>query len=156
MSTEVNELNMSQLSLSSNDSQQSEDWDRSLMMDEEPQPHKLATITPRNSVVFPASGGDQATPKSDGDGRAKRSLSELLKLHAEKGTDCTFTTDEAARLADVLGQWINASSSPYEDEDDFFKRSHDDLSLSRRSPMPEGRSRGQSESVGSRTSSSAS
>lgn len=150
---------MSQLSLNSNGSQTSEDWDRSLMLDdsipptpaEESQPHSLATTTPRNSIVFPGNGvGVDSTPKNAGGGRTKRSLSELLRLHAEKGTDCHFSTEEAARLADVLGQWINASSSPYEDEDDdFFNRSHDDLSLpSRRSPMPEGRSRGQSESGG--------
>ncbi|KAJ7718158.1 hypothetical protein B0H16DRAFT_1897717 [Mycena metata] len=84
--------------------------------------------TPRNSVVFPAgAAGDDATPgrnpKANGKTEGgKRSLSELLRLHAEKGTDCTFGPEEAARVADVLRDWMNAGSSPYEDEDDFFAR----------------------------------
>ncbi|KAF5366259.1 hypothetical protein D9758_005686 [Tetrapyrgos nigripes] len=140
------ELAMSKVSLHSNGSQ-SEDWDRSLTMDESPTDPK----TPRNSVAFPADGKDgvEATPSASG-GKGKRSLSELMKLHAEKGTDCTFTTEEATRIADVLGRWINASSSPYEDEDDFFaKSSQDDLSLnsSTRPASRDGRPRGQSESV---------
>ncbi|KAH9974038.1 hypothetical protein BGW80DRAFT_1171126, partial [Lactifluus volemus] len=53
----------------------------------------------------------------------KRTLSELLKLHAEKGTNVHFTQEEAARLEEVLGQWINSGSSPYEDDDEFFSRS---------------------------------
>lgn len=197
------ELNMSQLSLHSNSSQ-SEDWDRSLVMnDSEPptpaessddsQSQRMATTTPRNSVVFPATDGEHATPKGPGSKKGagsdgKRSLSELLKLHAEKGTDCAFSSEEAARIADVLGQWvsvtfvffiysnlclglfhlavspgfnlcqqINASSSPYEGEDDFFSGSQDDLSLpSRRPPNLDIRQRGQSESANSRPPSSAS
>ncbi|KAF8271866.1 hypothetical protein EI94DRAFT_1656918, partial [Lactarius quietus] len=55
----------------------------------------------------------------------KRTLSELLKLHAEKGTDVHFSAEEATRLEEVLGQWINSGPSPYEGEDDFFARSQD-------------------------------
>ncbi|KAH9940694.1 hypothetical protein B0H21DRAFT_754101 [Amylocystis lapponica] len=113
--------------------------------------------TPRNSVAFPVNGEADAqhTPRPGEDTRGKRTLSELLKLHAEKGTDVTFSQEEASRIAEVLGQWINSGPSPYEAEDDFFTRSHsqDDSSLtSRRSPMSNGldsagRPRGQSESV---------
>ncbi|KAI0058624.1 hypothetical protein BV25DRAFT_1902030 [Artomyces pyxidatus] len=79
----------------------------------------------------------------------KRTLSELLKLHAEKGTNVHFSAEEAARLEEVLGQWINSGSSPYEGEDDFFTRSQDDSQIARRSPALDttGRPRGQSESV---------
>ncbi|KIK66163.1 hypothetical protein GYMLUDRAFT_38687 [Collybiopsis luxurians FD-317 M1] len=144
---------MSQLSIHSNGSQ-SEDWDRSLMLNEgDLSIADLSTKTPRNSVAFPAEGdaadGVDATPKNGAKG--KRSLSELLRLHAEKGTECRFSPEEAARVADVLGQWINASSSPYEGEDDFFsKGSQDDLSLPKRSPsaLSDARPRGQSESAG--------
>lgn len=113
-SDEVDKLNMSQLSLSSSGSQ-SEDWDRSLSLDdslpptpstEQPNP-LLSSRTPRNSVVFPKSGGnDQATPKG-AKNTGTRSLSELLKLHAEKGTETRMSTEEAARVADVLGQWVS-------------------------------------------------
>jgi len=79
----------------------------------------------------------------------KRSLSELLKLHAEKGTDVTFCQDEAQRLADVLGRWINASSSPYEAEDEGFLHSQDDISVMPRTSLAssDARPRGRSECV---------
>lgn len=73
-------------------------------------------------VVFPPQGGaaaaDPDTPTPDAHpshshrgGRAgKRTLSELLKLHAEKGTDVHFTSEEANRLEDLLGQWVRPFS----------------------------------------------
>ncbi|KAJ7718325.1 hypothetical protein B0H16DRAFT_1740095 [Mycena metata] len=85
--------------------------------------------TPRNSVVFPAgAAGDDATPgrnpKANGKTEGGRGL------HVQPG--------EAVRVADVLRDWVggvlsrqfhgelhaqmNAGSSPYEDEDDFFAR----------------------------------
>lgn len=136
-------------------------------------------ITPRNSVMFPVDGGE--SPERAGVSSGKRSLSELLRLHAQKGTACSFSAEEASRVADVLGQWvrdldpttllnilaklslkysqINSGSSPYESEDDFFSRSQDDSSIpSKRLPGldPNARPRGQSESIlGSRPPSSA-
>ncbi|RDB16066.1 hypothetical protein Hypma_003450 [Hypsizygus marmoreus] len=157
------DLNFSTLSLNSNSSQQ-EDWDRSLILESDTSSNTTTTAftTPRNSVAFPADTG--ATPgRTRADtieapgtgGKGKRTLSELLRLHAEKGTDVNFSQEEASRVADVLGQWINASSSPYEGEDDFFSRSHDDSSIpSKKSPSLEGRPRGQSESANSRPPSS--
>jgi hypothetical protein len=65
--------------------------------------------------VFPSQGGaaaadpDAPTPDahSHRGGRAgKRTLSELLKVHAEKGTDVHFTSEEANRLEELLGQWV--------------------------------------------------
>lgn len=173
MTLENSDLNMSRLSLNSSSSQ-SEDWDRSLILEDNELPStsssstsedvattsesmssSTSTMTPRNSVAFPAES--EGTPRrhareSSGGytlaGKGKRSLSELMRLHAEKGTDCKFSPEEASRVADVLGQWINASSSPYEAEDDFF-RSQDDLSsaLSKRASRADlnARPRGQSE-----------
>ncbi|KAJ6535913.1 hypothetical protein DFH09DRAFT_1179125 [Mycena vulgaris] len=167
MSSDEAEFSMSKLSLHSNGSQ-SEDWDRSISMDgsQPPSPgaqsRPLATTTPRNSVIFPAE--DEATPgRSSGGGaktgeKGKRSLSELLRLHAEKGTESKFSAEEASQVADVLRDWINAGSSPYEDEDDFFARgSQDDLSIPSKlsAPPREGRPRGQSDSSNSRPPSAA-
>ncbi|KAJ7231293.1 hypothetical protein B0H12DRAFT_1059443 [Mycena haematopus] len=135
---------ISKLSLHSESS--TEDWDRSLSMDGDDS--CAPRTTPRNSVLFPAGAGDEATPgaKGQANGKGKRSLSELLRLHAEKGTDVTFSPEEAARVADVLRDWINAGSSPYEDDDDFFTRgSQDDLALPAKTKAPEGRARGQSD-----------
>lgn len=94
------ELSMSQLSLNSSETQ-SEDWDRSMSTDDSPVDAK----TPRNSVVFPAEGSEE-TPNGKGGG--KRSLSELMRLHAAKGSG-QFSAEEASRVADVLGQWVSAA-----------------------------------------------
>ncbi|KAI1798144.1 hypothetical protein LXA43DRAFT_978943 [Ganoderma leucocontextum] len=147
MASEV-DLSMSQLSLTSSDT---EDWDRSMSSDADPN----HANTPRNSVSFPGHGGADESAFSQhgslGRGAGKRTLSELLQLHAEKGTDVNFTPEEAGRVAEVLGQWINSASSPYEGEDDFFTRQHsqDDSSLPNRTAgaAEAGRPRGQSESV---------
>lgn len=111
VNTDLNLGEMSQLSIHSSDS---EDWDRSLMLeDQRSQSSSMESSqykshhTPRNSVAFP--GDSNSTPKaSESQGRAQgqRTLSELLKLHAEKGTDCTFSPAEASRLGDVLGEWV--------------------------------------------------
>lgn len=109
MSSHHTDASSSQLSLNSMGSE-SEDWDRSMSVEPEPVPD-VQMRTPRNSVVFPAEvGGEaEATPgrrREQGSGKPKRTLSELLKLHAEKGTDVQFTPEEANRIAEVLGQWV--------------------------------------------------
>lgn len=98
---------LSQLSNQSADSP-NEDWDRSMQEDADP-----TTRTPRNSIAFPGAtnGDDEGSPLAGG-GPTKRTLSELLKVHAEKGTDVTFTPEEASRLADVLGQWVSMTHGP--------------------------------------------
>ncbi|KAI0053223.1 hypothetical protein FA95DRAFT_1568857 [Auriscalpium vulgare] len=117
-------------------SQPPEDWDRS--------EGGIDPTIGSARIAFPSGGVEDSeldrTPKKRS---GKRTLSELLKLHAEKGTDVHFTAEEAARLEEVLGQWINSGCSPYESEDDFFSRSQDDSQLSRRSPAldPSGRPR---------------
>ena len=80
----------------------SEDWDRSLS--EEPDSRNGNRP---NTVSFPGSEEEESTTPVAG-GKGKRTLSELLKLHAEKGTDVNFTQEEATRLAEVLGQWVGA------------------------------------------------
>ena len=105
MSSEQIDYSMSQLSLNSSDT---EDWDRSMSSDADPNHLK----TPRNSVSFPGNGADEGTPSRNASlsrGAGKRTLSELLKLHAEAGTDVNFTPEEASRVAEVLGQWVSAT-----------------------------------------------
>lgn len=93
----------------------SEDWDHAESIVDSP---VTPTAPAPNRVVFPSRGGtlddepDAPTPdtlpshsyRSGCPG--KRTLSEVLKLHAEKGTDVHFTSEEAARLEDLLGQWV--------------------------------------------------
>jgi len=124
-----------------------EDWDRSEL--------DIQTggdlRTPRNSVLFPADGMLDSSPRKGGR-RENRTLSELLKLYSEKGTDCQLSQEEATRVADVLGQWINSGPSPYEAEDDFFSKD-DSVIKTKRSPAGAndnglfGRPRGSSESM---------
>jgi len=141
----------------------SDDWDRS-EGDINPSSitfnRRTLNTTPRNSVVFPRDGVEDtpgrsgSCPGGKGKGKDGRSLSELMRLHAEKGTDVSFSAEEVSQVADLLKQWINSGTSPYEDEDegDFFSCSQDDTSLrlkrSSRPPMDvNGRPRGQSESM---------
>ena len=98
-------------------SQPPEDWDHPESMVDT---SAVTTTAPAPSrVVFPSRGGatddDPDTPPTPdalpshshrGGRSGKRTLSELLKLHAEKGTDVNFTSEEAARLEDLLGQWV--------------------------------------------------
>lgn len=109
MTTEQVNLSLSQLSLhSAGSTSEVEDWDRSMNLQSGPE--VLDSHTPRNSVAFPADvgveGGGEDTPGRGRGAGAKRTLSELLKLHAEKGTDVTFSQEEASRIAEVLGQWV--------------------------------------------------
>ena len=118
MTEEVNLLRSS-LSLNSK-GPQTEDWDRSLLLPEPSTQQSVTTGTPRNSVTFP--GNDNTTPSRirtaavtgsrSGGTRDKRSLSELLRVHAEKGTDVNFSQEEALRVADVLGQWVSNRNFP--------------------------------------------
>ncbi|KAF9788701.1 hypothetical protein BJ322DRAFT_1050552 [Thelephora terrestris] len=146
MSTIASQATTSTLSHDSRDSTHEEDWDRSesnIQVDS-------GLRTPRNSVQFPVDGTSDLSPRKCG-GRENRTLSELLKHYAEKGTDCQFSQEEATRIADVLGQWINSGSSPYEAEDDFFSKD-DSVITTRRSSVGTadncmlGRPRGSSES----------
>jgi hypothetical protein len=102
--------------LSRHSSLSPEDWDHS-----EPTTtidHSTANTTASSAapsrVAFPSSQGgrddddDAASapqPPPEGGRSGKRTLSELLKFHAEKGTDVHFTTEEAARLEETLGRW---------------------------------------------------
>ena len=101
------------LSSASTSSTASEDWDASFTL-----PSKQ--VTPRNSVIFPNDvhstpqrpESEPATANVQGhtrSGSGKRTLSDLLKLHAEKGTNCAFTQEEAKRVGDVLGQWVGGN-----------------------------------------------
>jgi len=124
---------MSSLSINSANSQPEDDWDRSLLVEmlpvEIPVVAPTTTVvarpfntTPRNSIVFPAEGTPGRTTgyssslptKSDSlngleGGNKKRTLSDLLKLHSEKGSVAEFSQEEATRIADVLRQWVRRS-----------------------------------------------
>jgi len=132
---------LSALSINSTDSQPEDDWDRSLLdvvavplPSTPPRPNTpLGSVvqpstTPRNSVVFPAedtpgrhtrysSSGSLHSKNggvdgpSVGKGHGKRTLSELLKLHSEKGCGGRFSQEEASRIADVLGQWVRQTTA---------------------------------------------
>jgi hypothetical protein len=103
------EHKLSQLSLSSHssDSSTTEDWDNSLAHDGPDDDAAAANSTPRNSV-FLANGDVQATPRSAASiSRAKRSLQELMRQQAERTKDSSFSSQEAAKVAEVLGQWVS-------------------------------------------------
>src|SRR5216683_1332737 len=111
-------------SLSRHSSQPPEDWDHPEQPTIDRSTLNSSTAAPPapSRVAFPTHGGGDgdgascgATPDAPpshphphrGDRAAgKRTLSDLLKLHAEKGTDVHFTAEEAARLEETLGRWV--------------------------------------------------
>jgi hypothetical protein len=78
------------------------DWDRSLPETKDNAP----TTTPR-SPVNETCKSPRYTHSSDGKGNT---LSELLRLHAEKDSKGNFSAEEATKIADVLGQWVGVNS----------------------------------------------
>jgi len=109
MSSIASQDTTSTISRHSHGSTNEEDWDRSesdIQLDGD-------LRTPRNSVLFPADGLPDLSPRKGGR-RENRTLSELLKLYAEKGTDCQFSQEEATRIADVLGQWVCLFPFPFD------------------------------------------
>lgn len=73
-----------------------------------------ATTTPRNSIVFPVdqtpTHSKNASVQNLENGKGNRTLSDLLRLHSEKDSTGSFSPEEAARIADVLGQWVGVPS----------------------------------------------
>jgi len=139
-----------------------DDWDRSPPDTK----NNAAPTTPQNSIEFPvneipgkparSTHSNNVTVQDMENGKRSLSLSELLRLHSENDSKGNFSAEEAARIADVLGQWINASSSPYEADDDLFVpsgQSMDDLSITSKRPSQDsfgcGRPRGRSECANS-------
>lgn len=94
MATNHLQVNASPIPPNSPGGVQGEDWDR---------------WEKQNSVQFPASSepNTQEVSSSSASTTAKRTLSELLRVHAERGTDVNFSPEEADRVAEVLGQWVS-------------------------------------------------
>jgi hypothetical protein len=120
------ERSVSSLSVASVDSLASnEDWDRSQTVDISKLPSPPSTPPPHLRHARRSTAGRvediRGTPPS---ARADRSLSELLRAHAEMGRDVNITSDEERRLSDELARWINSDFSPYEPSDDAYFLRH--------------------------------
>ena len=61
-------------------------------------------------MIFPNDGSD--TPGRGVASKGERTLSQLLKLHAENGAQGNFSAEEASRVAEVLGQWVSRTVFP--------------------------------------------
>jgi hypothetical protein len=109
----------------------SEDWDRLTP----------APVTPPPSRTrLPEDLGD-CTP--GGGTRGSRSLSDLMRLHAEHGKEnLQLNPQEERRLEEELAKWVNSE----EDDDTFFGRRSLDGAPRPRGIVDYGRPRGQSES----------
>lgn len=96
--TEAIERSLSALSLTSS---KSEDWDRS----QYDISRTTAPCTPsprRRRVELPSIEAVDGTPSR----RSGRSLSDLLRLHAENGKDLTLNQEEESRLSEALATWV--------------------------------------------------
>lgn len=87
-----------------------EDWDKSFSLSSTPQPNgDLALPT-----ATTAGSGAGANGKEESN---RRSLTDLMRLYAERGEDLKLTAEEEKSLKEELGLWINSDSSPYEGDD---------------------------------------
>lgn len=98
------EASISQLSINSSTS---EDWDRSVSDIAPP------STPSRSSLRLPHLNGDNGV---DNDGtpsgtKGRKSLSDLLRLHAEKGKDLHLSEEDELRLSEELGRWVCQSRS---------------------------------------------
>jgi len=147
------DLSLSSLSISSQ-----EDWDKSSSEIAMKQASPPSTPKRRlSSFAGEAAHAGSAIKKSEentpgGTGRSGgRKLVDLLRKHAEDGTDLNLSDEDEIKLSEELSQWINTDVSPYERPEDFFRpfgAARDDSGiLPKMSPEPNGRPRGASESV---------
>jgi hypothetical protein len=98
------EASLSKLSIGSSSSM-SEDWDRSASeIQADPEPPK----TPSTSrvAIHVIDTENEGTP---GGAKGRRSLSDLLRLHAEKGKDLKLSKEDEQRLSEELGKWVRSS-----------------------------------------------
>ncbi|KAG8736026.1 hypothetical protein FRC10_009876 [Ceratobasidium sp. 414] len=109
----------------------SEDWDRLTPAPATPPPSRTR---------LPEDLGD-CTP--GGGTRGTRSLSDLMRLHAEHGKEnLHLNSQEERRLEEELAKWVNTE----EDDETFFGRRSLDGAPRPRGIIDFGRPRGQSES----------
>ena len=95
MMSEINHTFLCQHYLSTLLGSQNEDWDRSESEIQTDESAHNPVMTPRNSIVFPADEVER-TPGRGVASKGGRTLSELLKLHAEAGTEGRFSQVEEA------------------------------------------------------------
>jgi hypothetical protein len=88
----------------------SEDWDRSASgLPAEANGETGATTTPRTVLHVNGSDAHQEQQRDESSRRevvAKRSIAELLSLHAVNGNQAQFSVEEANRVEEVLRQWV--------------------------------------------------
>ena len=82
-----------------------DDWDRSL-----PDIKDNSIVFPVNETPGKSSRYSHSKTASVQDGKGDRNLSELLRFHLEENSKGHFSAEEAARIADVLGQWVGVHS----------------------------------------------
>jgi len=117
------EASVSQLSLHSNHSATAEDWDQSIREEHDHEPS-----TPPNGTQHL---DNEATPSEKFGTRGKKSLSEMLRRHVEKGRSLNLSDEDEENLSEELGKWINSDSSPYELDDDNVPPGKNDSTHSR-------------------------
>ena len=103
------EASLSKLSIDSSNSA-SEDWDRSasdIQVDHEP---PKTPSTTRTGAVYDVDNDNDGTP---GGAKGRRSLSDLLRLHAEKGKDLKLSEEDEQRLSEELGKWVSLDEQPH-------------------------------------------
>lgn len=95
------EASLSQLSINST---ASEDWDRSVSDIAPP-----STPSQSHSRILHLNNNGENGIDNDGTPggtKGRKSLSDLLRLHAEKGKDLHLSEEDELRLSEELGRWV--------------------------------------------------
>ena len=94
------EASLSKLSINSSNAA-SEDWDRSTsdIQVDSPKTPSISRIATGHII----DNDNEGTP---GGAKGRRSLSDLLRLHAEKGKDLKLSVEDEQRLSEELGKWV--------------------------------------------------
>jgi len=120
------EASISQLSLHSDQSGANEDWDQSIREDS---PGAGPSTPPPGHQTLHLLAENEKTPGDNSSNfgtRGKKSLSEMLKRHCEKGRSLNLSDEDEENLSEELGKWINSNSSPYELDDNIFPSEKDE------------------------------
>lgn len=96
------EASISQLSLHSDQSGANEDWDQSIRVE------RARPSTPPAGHQNLTSD-NETTPGDKMGTRGKKSLSEMLKRHIEKGRSLNLSDEEEENLSEELGKWVSSA-----------------------------------------------
>jgi hypothetical protein len=82
---------------------QIEDWDCSMIL-----PAPVQSSDESGATAGRATDGEKDTNAFNTGTKGRRSLSDLLRRHAEKGSEVRLSDEEEDKITEELGKWVSA------------------------------------------------